>query len=155
VPCGQPWSAAALQTQQALPACLPAAGRDWLAKTIAPSHLAYPCRHWVTGNSCTPPGTPDQFRSKELEDCGVSGNVYPEGEGSIGEWLASVSVKAELRCLLSCLRQMSRSWQRCLLFKAILFVSWALLTRTDPVSSCLLPAEFWNCADIRTTARKK
>lgn len=28
------------------------------------------CRHWVTGNSCTPPGTPDEFKEKAINECG-------------------------------------------------------------------------------------
>lgn len=34
-------------------------------------------RHWVTGNSCTPPGTPEEFQEPQLGTCGVDG-PYPE-----------------------------------------------------------------------------
>ncbi|PSC74252.1 chitin binding domain-containing [Micractinium conductrix] len=33
--------------------------------------------HWVTGNSCTPPGTPDQFKEKSINECGSTA-PYPE-----------------------------------------------------------------------------
>ena len=54
--------------------------------------------HWVTGNSCTPPGTPPEFAEKSINECG--GNApYPEEVSGVAVRMRSTA------CVQACAQQ--------------------------------------------------